>query len=346
MDLLRNKKTILPTERVGVEQQQFLFSMPLVNSTLLPKGIHLEDIDKGFLEYVQNELEVIVNGKKVDAVLLSTQKFSEYIKTWENTDEKTKTVSLPIITIVRKPIAKQGTSFDKVSFNIPYESQYTIYRIPKVINGTKSYEHYQIPQPINVDLEYEINFFATRQRDINKLNETMLKEYKSSQRYISVDGHHMGTYLTGIEDDTKTDISARRFYNSKYQILTKGYLLDENDFKIVSFLDKMILIPEFESEVVPCESISFTEFGDCNFCITFKIPRKSEILTKEYQIPLNLSINSHNKVSLSGIALLKNDVPVTIPFEVTKGDMLKIIIDSTLIEKKALNFSICGYKND
>lgn len=346
MEILKNKKTIILDQLEGKEQQQFLFSMPLVNAPLLPKGIHIEDIDKAFLNYVQNELEIVVNGKKVDAVLLSIQKFSEYIKTWESTDEKTKTVSLPIITIVRQPIAKQGTNFEKVNYNIPYESQYTVYRIPKTINGSNSFEYYQIPQPINVDLQYEINFFATRQRDINKLNELMLKEYKSAQRYINVDGHHMGTYLTSIDDDTKTDIASRRYYNSKYQIITKGYLLDEEDFKIISFLDKMLIKPEFEQTNLCQPKVSISEFGACSFCITYSFDRKSEILMKEYQIPFNLTINSHNKSSLSGITILKNNIETNIPFQINKGDYLKIIINSNLIDKKALKLSLCGDKND
>lgn len=344
MELLKNKNTIIVEEKEGVEQQQFLFSMPLVNTTLLPRGIHIADLDLNFVKYVEEDLEVVVADEKVKVMLLSAQKFSEFMLSWDITDEKTKTPTLPIITIVRKPIAKQGTNFDKVSYNIPYESQYTVFRVPKTINGKSSYEYYQIPQPTNIDLSYEVNFFANRQRDINKLNELILKKYKSSQSYINVLGHYMATYLTGMEDNSKTEISARRYYHSKYSIDLKGYLLDENDFKIVKYYDKFKIVPEFQLAEKDCPNLSLSEYGACNGCLNITFPRKSSILSLEYKIPFNFEITSHNKSSLNDIFIYVNNEIVTIPFTINVGDTLKIIINQEVIEKKSLNLSLCGTK--
>ena len=112
MEIRKHVKVVdLEAQLTDVNQaQKYLFEKALDNNTYLPRGLSIEDIDRGFLDYVKSELEIVIQGKKVPVELFSLQKFSEHMKTWTQTD-KTKTVQLPFIAIVRKPLAKRGTNF-------------------------------------------------------------------------------------------------------------------------------------------------------------------------------------------------------------------------------------------
>ena len=54
----------------------------------MPKTLTYEDIDRSFKEWVEKNIELIQDGKKLPTmVLYSNQRFSEYMQTWQYTDE-------------------------------------------------------------------------------------------------------------------------------------------------------------------------------------------------------------------------------------------------------------------
>lgn len=342
MELRKHIKVIdLTPDLTDVNQvQKGLFERVVENGTYLPRGISLEDIDRGFLDYIKGEVEVIIQGARVPVELFSLQKFSEYMKTWTQTD-KTKTVQLPFIAIVRKPLAERGTNFGNVSYNIPDGGRYTLYRVPNEKNGKKTYELYQIPQPINTDVSYQVNFFATHQRDANQFSSKMLKEFQSSQRYIDIYGHYMNLQWESVNDASQlSDLSKRRYYHFEYEMKLKGYLLDKDDFKIVNVLDNINLKSELSvvKESRKCK-VEVLESGDCDICYLFKFTRKSNT-TAEVRIPYNMQFTYDNQSS-PDYSVLLNGVEVTLPFTVVKGDILTVINNKSNITTP-IHLKICG----
>jgi hypothetical protein len=342
MDLRKHVKIIdLEAESTDVNQvQKSLFERAVDNSTYLPRGLNVEDLDRGFLDYVRTELEFVVQGKKVPVELFSLQKFSEHMKTWTQTD-KTKTVQLPFVAIVRKPLPKRGTNFGNINFNIPDDGRYTLYRVPNEKNGRKTYELYQIPQPVNVDIEYELNFFAVHQRVANRMAQKMLKEFQSSQRYIDIYGHFMNLQWKDVSDSSQlSDLSKRRYYHFKYEMILKGYILEKEDFRIVKVLDNINFKTQLSTvkESRECK-VEVEETGDCDICYIFKFTRKSPSST-EAKIAYDMEFTFDNQ-SVPEYDLLLNGQAVTLPFTANKGDTLRITNNKTGITKP-LNIKICG----
>ena len=86
---------------VGYEQRQNLLNNISENQGYLPRGITYEDMDREFIDFVKNELEVVVEGKKVPVYIVSLQRWYEFYTSWENTDEFGN-ITLPFIVITRK----------------------------------------------------------------------------------------------------------------------------------------------------------------------------------------------------------------------------------------------------
>ena len=74
---LTEPKTLLPRRRELLEKIN-------KDGTFLPKSILHADLDKGFLDFVKNDLELSVEGKKVPMVdiLVTTQNWTQFTETW------------------------------------------------------------------------------------------------------------------------------------------------------------------------------------------------------------------------------------------------------------------------
>ena len=97
----------IPKKNVNVISQKELNSerVHLVNrirenESFLPKGILHEDLDRGFVDFVNNDLKLNIDGNGVPVLFISLQNWNEFTKTWQFAD-KYKNVQMPFITIVR-----------------------------------------------------------------------------------------------------------------------------------------------------------------------------------------------------------------------------------------------------
>lgn len=81
------------------------------DGTYLPKSLLHADLDKGFLEFVNEDLKTVVSGKLVPTIdiIITTQNWSQFTETW-NFEDLDKNVSPPFITTVRTPEVKYGTN--------------------------------------------------------------------------------------------------------------------------------------------------------------------------------------------------------------------------------------------
>lgn len=224
----------------GDARRQQLLDRITFKDGWLPKGIHLEDLDSHFMEAVDKDMAVTVEGKRTPSFLFTIQRWSEFTKTWTNLD-KNKNIELPFISIIRKPEIEQGTNQGGY-FNIPGERNYHMIRVPRVEYGKTFYDIYKIPQPTSVDLTYEIKFFSFRMRDVNQMEERMVELFKSMQYYISVNGHYMPVKMEGITNESNiNEFENRRFYTITFTMKLMGYLMDEKDFTMTPSINNLYL---------------------------------------------------------------------------------------------------------
>jgi hypothetical protein len=109
--------------------------------------------------------------------MMGIQKWNEFSKTWKFSDEY-KNVKIPLINIVRQPNTKPGTN-PSLIYNIPQGKMFTYAQVPTWDGNSKGMDIYKIPQPIPIDINYDVRILAYRQADLNKFNSIILKTFQS-----------------------------------------------------------------------------------------------------------------------------------------------------------------------
>ncbi len=101
---LTEPKTLLPRRYELLEKIN-------KDGTYLPKSLLHADLDRGFLDFVRDELKTVVTGKIIPTVdiIITTQNWSQFTETWDfqNLD---KNVEPPLITTIRNPEVKFGSN--------------------------------------------------------------------------------------------------------------------------------------------------------------------------------------------------------------------------------------------
>ena len=231
MALPKKRKLSVPIKRIDPQGgpanwvDQFLDK----NKQFLPRTVDHGDLDKGFIDFVNNELGIVVKGDQIPVHAFSLQRWNEFAKTWQNSD-KYGNIKIPFVSVVRKPDAQVGTN--PADFKIPVRKNFPYMRIPVWNGNRKGMDIHMIPNPVGVDLTYTVRFFSYRQRELNKFNQRVLQEFASAQAYINVKGHYFPILLESIGDESQvTDINSKRYYVQTYEMKLQGYLVDSEEFE-------------------------------------------------------------------------------------------------------------------
>jgi hypothetical protein len=231
------KKVNFITQSEGPEKRQDILDDIDYKGTYLPKSIFYEDIDKSFLEFIDNILEIEVKGEKVPVMFLTITKWAEFSETWDFSD-KFKNIKMPFITVVRQPDIQVGTNQAGI-WNIPGHQLYTYMKVPNGEGGRKGIDTYKIPQPTSVDVTYDVRLFCNRMKDLNLFHKKIQITFNSRQYYITVKGHPMPIHLEKISDESqKDDFDKRRFYVQTFEMKILGYILDEDDFELLPTINR------------------------------------------------------------------------------------------------------------
>lgn len=231
------KKVNFINQNIGPEKRQDLLDDIDYKGTYLPKGVNYEDIDRTFVDFVNKDLSIEINGEIIPVTLLSIQRFAEFSKNWAISD-KMKNLKMPFITIVRQPDIQVGTNQAGL-WNIPGQKTYTYMKVPTFIDGRKGMDTYKIPQPTSVDMTYDVRFFCNRMKDLNKLHKIIQKTFNSRQFYININGHPMPIHLESIGDESQvSDFDKRRFYVQHFEMKVLGYILDEEDYEHIPSINR------------------------------------------------------------------------------------------------------------
>ena len=194
-------------------------------------------------------------------------------------------MKIPFITIVRKPEIQQGTMVNQ-AFNIPGKPRFSYFTVKTWNGNIEGADVYQIPQPVPVDLSYEVRLFSFRLRELNAFNKKMNKQYAAKQRYLKVNNAYFPTILESIGDEsTIQDFEARRYYVQMFEIKLKGYILDGDDFVFVKpAISREILLTEVKTSPTYLPLISQ--------------PHKKEA-RKEYTLDISYEIGAADTVTFS-----------------------------------------------
>jgi len=313
-------------QKFGPEKRQEYLDEIDYKGTYLPKSIHYEDIDETFIEFVDDVLEIEINGKKVPVIFLTIQKWAEFSKSWDISD-KFKNIKMPFITIVRHPDVQVGTN-QSGNWNIPGHQLYTHMKVPTFEGGRKGVDLYKIPQPTSVDITYDVRLFCNRMRDLNLFNRTAQLTFQSRQYYVKVNGHPMPIHLENIGDESQvSDFNRRRFYVQNFEMKVLGYILEESDFKVIPTVNRALVFVELiEAKLKP--KVVIRSLKDVDE-ICFNIIVKANHFGEEFTIDVDYDIDFTSlevEYNVSNVSLAVGGIGKTIPFSITSDEALTLTI--------------------
>ena len=238
---LTESKTLLP-------RRHELLDKINKDGTYLPKSLLHADLDRGFLDFVKDDLKVVVEGKTIPTVdiIITTQNWSQFTETWnfQNIDKNTEP---PFITTIRIPEVKFGTN-PAVLYNIPNRRQYFYAQVPTFDGQRNGMDVYTIPQPVPVDITYSVKIICNRMRELNKLNQVILEKFASRQAYAVIKGHYIPIVMGAITDESVVDVEKRKYYIQSYEFTMLGFLIDEDEFEVSPALTRVLQVVEIEKK--------------------------------------------------------------------------------------------------
>lgn len=236
---------LVPKKTLSARREQLLEYINK-DGTYLPKSVLHADLDRGMLDFVKGDLQVVTGGKIVPMIdiILTTQNWSQYVEsaTFVNLDYN---VEPPFITVVRQPEVKYGTN-PSLQYTIPNRKQFYYASVPTWNGNEQGMDIYTIPQPVPVDINYSVKIVCNRMRELNQLNKIVLQKFSSRQAYTFIKGQYVPIIMNNISDESQMTLEARKYYIQSYDFTMLGYLIDEEEFQVKPAIARVAQVVEVD----------------------------------------------------------------------------------------------------
>ena len=242
------KKIVKPTlplknQRTLYARREELLSYITKDGTYLPKSVLHDDLDKGMLDFVKNTLQMTTSGARVPVVdiIITSQNWAQFTETW-NFQDLDKNIDLPFITVVRQPEVKYGSN--PTIYTIPNRKQFLFAVVPTWDGNRRGADVYTIPQPIPVDITYQVKIMCNRMRELNQFNKIVMQNFSSRQAYAFIKGHYIPILLDSVADEDTMELEKRKFYIQTYNFTMLGILIDEEEFEVKPAISRTLTLTE------------------------------------------------------------------------------------------------------
>lgn len=237
---------LVPKKTLSARREQLLEYINK-DGTYLPKSVLHADLDRGMLDFVKNDLEVITAGKVVPMVdiIITTQNWSQYVETSQFVDLDNNP-SPPFITVVRSPEVKFGTN-PALLYTIPNRKQFYYASVPTWNGNEQGMDIYTIPQPVPVDINYSVKIICNRMRELNELNKVVMQKFSSRQAYTFIKGQYVPIIMSNVSDESQMSLESRKYYVQSYDFTMLGYLIDEDEFEVKPAIARVSQIMEIDT---------------------------------------------------------------------------------------------------
>ena len=237
---------LVPKKTLSARREQLLEYINK-DGTYLPKSVLHADLDRGMLDFVKGDLEVVTAGKVVPMVdiIITTQNWIQYVETALFVDLDYNP-SPPFITVVRSPEVKFGTN-PALLYTIPNRKQFYYASVPTWNGNEQGMDIYTIPQPVPVDINYSVKIICNRMRELNELNKIVMQKFSSRQAYTFIKGQYVPIILNNISDESQMSLESRKYYVQSYDFTMLGYLIDEDEFEVKPAIARVSQIMEIDT---------------------------------------------------------------------------------------------------
>jgi hypothetical protein len=284
------KKTLdlVPKKELSERRHQ-LANYITKDGTYLPKSVLHADLDRGMLDFVKNDLQITSEGKIVPMldIILTTQNWAQFTETWEFVDRDLN-ASPPFITVVRQPEVKYGTN-PSLQYTIPNRKQFYFATVPTWNGNQQGADVYQIPQPVPVDVNYNVKIVCNRMRELNQFNKVILQKFSSRQAYTFIKGQYVPIVSTNISDESVMELDKRKFYIQNYDFTMLGYLIDEEEFVVKPAINRVLQLFELETSSKRKKPVKYPENTN-TFELTFDYPVGTDFYSKIMDYTINMEV--------------------------------------------------------
>ena len=304
------------------------------NKQFLPREVDIDDLDKGFIDFVGDDLGIAIEGKEIPVHFLTLQRWNEFAKTWKTSD-KYKNIKIPFVSVVRRPNPEMGTN--PADFKIPVRKEFPYMQIPIWDGNRKGADIYGIPNPVGVDMYYTVRFFTFRMRELNKLTKKVLQTFASAQAYINIKGHYFPIMLESIGDESQiNDLNGKRYYVQSYEMKLMGYLVDTEEFDVKPAINRVFVTTELEAKKVKpvAKFIKDDTEDDKSLKVIIQFLPQSPTTIK-FQTDNKTNFATVDTTNVTAFTIYKNGNAVSIPFTVEATDTIDIAIVKTDTSKIA-----------
>lgn len=229
-----------------VERRQELLDRITKSDTYMPDSILHDDLDMGMLDFIKKNFLVVSDGEKIPIIekILTIQRWGEFTNNWNFSDEDGN-IKLPFIAVIRKPDVQPGTN-PSLQRTIPDRKPFYYASVPTWNGNQLGADVYKMPQPVAIDISFEVIIVCTKFRDLNRFNKIVLQKFSSRQAYTTIKGHYVPIVLDSIDDNTPMEsLDGRRFYIQAYKFTMLGFLIDSEEFEVKPAVSRMFLLNEF-----------------------------------------------------------------------------------------------------
>lgn len=221
------------------------------NYNFLPQPLFPEDLDFGLKDYIEDWGLSLYDGsigrqRKIPVIMMTQELWAERRMNWKNmTSEDGQEVTPPYMVLIRKNIV-QGT--EPIKRNIPLRKTFKYLKVPAFDGTTKGFDYYKIPQPVRIDLLYDLKFVSAYMEDVNAFYHQLHKSYIHGQGYMTINGYQIRSVLDGdpSEEKQNEDLMNERLFRVSSPIRLHGKIIDPQEFEKVRGVKKI----KFNMQVV------------------------------------------------------------------------------------------------
>jgi hypothetical protein len=316
---LNYPKTLFPRREELIDQIN-------KDGTFLPKSILHADLDRGFLDFVKEDLGLSVDGKTVPTVdiIITTQNWAQFTETWNFVDLDFN-VKPPFVTTIRTPEVKFGTN-PALLYNIPNRRQYFYATVPTWDGKKLGADVYKIPQPIPVDITYQVKIVCNRMRELNRFNQLILGKFASRQAYTVIKGHYIPIIWNNISDESVMDLDKRKYYVQSYEFIMLGFLIDEEEFTVSPAVNRFLQVFESDGKILTKKTNGRNEPVEPR-SIEFVFPSGTTEVEKTFNLFDTLTLLNTDNVTTFDVYVngdfFGSDL---ITIQISTNDVVKIIV--------------------
>ena len=298
MPLPKQVKPTLPLvpKKTLSERREQLLEYINKDGTYLPKSVLHADLDRGMLDFVKEDLQVVTAGKIVPMVdiIITTQSWAQYVETALFVDLDYNP-SPPFITVIRNPEVKYGTN-PSLQYTIPNRKQFYYASVPTWNGNEQGMDIYTIPQPVPVDITYSVKIICNRMRELNQLNKVIMQKFSSRQAYTFIKGQYVPIIMNNVSDESQMSLDARKYYVQSYDFTMLGYLIDEEEFEVKPAIQRVTQLVEIDTSTRRQKRKQFPENPN-EFGANFLFIVGNNVLNDFIDYTANLTFVSSNNIS-------------------------------------------------